>query len=161
MARKHKKKKGGTSHRRRRSVGAVHPAIMQTGIMLAGAGVGAIAGVFAYQALKTSVTSAPPVALAGGIAIVGGLIPLFVKPSPFVMGAAAGMAGTGIVFAVNEAGLSLPGISGTPMGVPSARPGYVNTTVGYIDRGYPPRTVGGGGNLSGNLQSVVAGILRN
>lgn len=150
MARKKKKK---THHRRRgRRVSGVHPAIMQTGIMLAGAGAGALTGVFAYQALKTSVTSAPAVALGLGIAAAGAAIPLFVKPSPFVMGAAAGMAGMGLVFTINEAGLSLPGISGVGTG-------YVTKTVGYLNQNkYPPRMIGGAGNLSGNGSRTIGKI---
>lgn len=150
MARRKKTKK---SHRRKgRRVSGVHPAIMQTGMMMLGAGLGAGAAVMAYQALKTSVTSAPPVVLAGSIAVVGGAIPLFVKPSPFVMGAAAGMAGMGFVFAANEAGLSLPGISGM-MGT-----GFTNQVVGYPNGSFPKRSIG---NMSGNKQGVVAGIFSN
>lgn len=158
MARGKKRKK--TTHRRRRArVSGVHPAIMQTAVMLAGAAAGAVTGVFAYQALKTSVTSAPPVALGLGIAAAGAAIPLFVKPSPFVMGASAGLAGIGAVFAVNEAGLSLPGISGTPMPNPNG-PGYVNRTVGYLNANrYPARMIGG--NLSGNGSRTVGRIFSN
>jgi len=149
MARRKKAKK---SHRRRgRRVSGVHPAIMQTGVMMLGAGLGAGAAVMAYQALKTSVTSVPPVALAGGIAAAGGALPLFLKPSPMVMGAAAGMAGMALVFACNEAGLSLPGISGMP------GTGFVNKVVGYPGN-YPKRSIG---NMSGNKQGVVAGIFSN
>lgn len=120
--------------------------------MLAGAGLGAIAGVFVNQAATTAVPSVPKVAVGVGIMGVGALIPMFVKPSPFVLGAAAGMAGAGAIFAANEAGLSLPGISG--MGT-----GYVTSTVGYLNQNkYPPRMIGGAGNLSGNGSRTVGRI---
>lgn len=165
MARKKRSSKK-RHHRRRggRRMSGVHPVVMQGLELLGGAALGATAGVFANQAIKTSVTSIPPVAIGLGIAAAGAAIPLFLKPNPFVMGLAAGMAGTGSVFAINEAGLSLPGISGTPFGVPNARPttGFLNRTVGYVNAGkYPPGRIGGRGNLSGNTASVVGRILNN
>jgi hypothetical protein len=131
-------------------MGAVHPAIADAGMMLAGAGLGAIAATFANQAIKTSFTTAPE--YVGGLvpAIAGAALPMFVKPSPFVLGAAAGMAGTGLVFVMNGTFLSLPGISG----MPTPLPGYINKTIGN----YPsvPRI---GGNLSGNGSKTMGKII--
>jgi hypothetical protein len=156
-----KRKKSKKTHRRRRRMGAVSPALAQTGMLLAGAGAGAVIATFLNQAVKTGFTSLPPAAVGVGIAVVGGVLPLFIKTSPIIMGAAAGLAGMGIVFAVNESGaLSLPGISGVPSGVPNARPaGYFNKSVGNAYSNFPGRQVGG--NFSGNTKSAVAGILFN
>lgn len=147
-----KKKKSGT--RRRRRMSGVHPVIMQTLEVVGGAALGAIAGVFVNQAVKTSFTTAPAWAGGGACLLLGGGLPLFVKNSPLVNGAAAGLAGVGAVFAVNETFLSLPGVSGMPAGeLPNGRPGYVSQTVGRppINRMAPTRRVG---NLSGKTMAV-------
>jgi hypothetical protein len=146
--RKSKKRRVG-SHRRRRRMGAVHPAIADAGMMLAGAGLGALSAVFINQAVKTSFTTAP--GYVGGLvpAVMGAALPMFVKPSPFVLGAAAGAAGAGIIFIANETFISLPGISGVP-----AMPGYINKTIGV----YPnaPRI---GGSFSGNASKTIGKII--
>jgi hypothetical protein len=73
-------------------------------------------------------------------------------------GIGAGLMGIGAVFATNGTFLSLPGISGIPAGMPMG-PGYMQRTVGSY-RGIPRANIGGGGNLSGNDQHVIAGIHR-
>ncbi len=161
MAKK-RKKRSGARHSRRR-VGAVHPVIMQTLEVVGGAALGAIAGVFVNQAIKTSFTTAPT--WAGGAACIalGGGLPLFVKGSPVVNGAAAGLAGVGAVFAVNETFLSLPGVSGMPMNqamLQNGKPGYVNQTVGRLNRSTTPpmRRIG---NLSGNRTMAIGSLFDN
>lgn len=155
MARKKKKK--GTTHRRKRRVSGVHPALMATGELILGAGLGAIAATFINQAIKTSFTTAPGYT-GGAVCIAGGAaVPLLTKPNNIVNGVSAGLIGMGAVFTFNETFLSLPGISGMPTGLPNAAPGYLNKAVGSY-RGYPPNRVG---NFSGNSSSVVAGIMSN
>lgn len=157
MAKKHKKKKG-TSHRRRK-VSGVHPIIAQTGMMLAGAALGGLAGVFGNQAIKSSFTTAPTWVGGAVVAAIGGGLPLFVKPSPFIMGVSGGMMATGAVFAVNETFISLPGIAGIPANMmPTQGQGYLNKTVGGNYRNIPNGLIG---NLSGNMSRTVAGILNN
>ena len=166
MARKRKKRGKSTGGRRRR-VSGVHPVIMQTATMVAGAAVGAIAGVFVNQAIKSSFTTMPTW-IGGGVAIViGGALPLFVKNSPFIQGAAGGLVGAGTIFATNETVLSLPGVSGVPLSMKSPSTsmgnGFLNRTVGAY-RGIPANRIGAKnrmGNLSGEGSSIVAGILSN
>jgi hypothetical protein len=137
-----------------------NPLLMEVGMTFLGAGVGAVAEVFINQAVKTSFTTAP--AYTGGavgvVAGVGGLV--FGGKSPFIRGAAIGLMGMGTALVVNETFLSLPGISGTPTGLPNARniPGsYLSKPVGY--RGIRTQV----GNLSGaNGKAVGMGaIYRN
>jgi len=153
MARKRKssKKRRVGSTRRRRRMGAVHPAIADAGMMLAGAGIGAVTAVFANQAIKTSFTTAPEYIGGAVCAATGALLPMFVKPSPFVLGAAAGLAGTGIVFVANSTFISLPGISG----MPAPTPGYINQTIGMYPKGLKMM----GGNLSGNSSKTIGKII--
>lgn len=153
-----KKKKGPRrkTHRRRR-VGAVHPAIMQAGEMLLGAGIGAVAAVFANQAIKTSFATAPAWLGGGLCAGAGAALPLFVKPTPLITGLAGGMIGMGVVFATNETFISLPGIAGVPTGLPGAAPGYMTRTVGNY-AGVPPNRIG---NMSGAEASVIGAIFSN
>ena len=156
MAKHSKKKKGrhGTTRHRRRRMGAVHPALKQTGMMLLGAGVGAIAGSFVNQAVKTSFATAPAYLGGGACVAIGAGVVMFAPPSPLMTGIGAGLMGVGAVFATNETFLSLPGISGMPMDMMNAGPGYMQKTVGSY-RGIPRNRVG---NLSGNEQRVIAGI---
>lgn len=153
MAKRKKSRKTGRRTRRRMS--GVHPVIMQTLEVVGGAGLGAIAGVFINQAIKSSFATAPAWSGAAVNVALGAAMPLFVKPTPFVMGAAAGLAGTGVMFGLNETFISLPGISGLPGGSPAGnpRPGYINTTVGRRPtRAMPPG--GRVGNLSGNTMAI-------
>lgn len=157
MAKTKKRKKTHRAHGRRRRMGALHPALKQTGMMLLGAGVGAIAGAFMNQAVKTSFTTAPGY-IGGAVCVAAGAgIIMFAPPSPLMTGIAAGLMGIGAVFATNETFLSLPGISGFPM--EAGGPGYMQRTVGSY-KGVPRRNISGGGNLSGNGQHVIAGIHR-
>jgi hypothetical protein len=156
---KHHKK---TSHRRRR-MGAVHPAMMQAGEMLAGAALGGIAAAFANQAIKSSFATAP-MWVGGGVCMAAGAtIPFLTKPNPFVTGVAGGLIGMGAVFTMNETFLSMPGISGMPTGVPNARPagpGYISQKVGY--RNPPPSRLGRGmGALSSGGSGMVGAIISN
>jgi hypothetical protein len=138
----------------------VSPALMDTGMRLAGAAVGAIGEVFLNQAVKTSFTTMPTYTggAVGVIAGIGGFV--FGGKSPFIQGTAFGLASVGLVFVVNETFLSLPGISGTPMGVPNARPnaGFLsNPVAGY--RGIPRSAVG---SLSGGVaQNSIGALYRN
>lgn len=155
MAKKKSKKRGASKSRRRR-VSGVHP-VMRTALEgVAGAVAGGIAATFANQAIKTSFTTAP--AWVGGAVCLaaGAALPLFTKPNPIVMGAAAGLAAMGGTFMFNETLISLPGISGIPGAPmsPGTRPGFINTTVGRA----PAR--GRVGNLSGN-KSVIGAIMEN
>jgi hypothetical protein len=159
---KKKRKVSGVRRRRSRRMSGTTK-LMDAGMKLLGAGIGAAAGVFINQAVKTSFTTMPTytggfvdiAAGVGGIAFGGG--------SPFVEGAAIGMMGMGAVFVVNETFLSLPGISGIPQGVPNARaiPGnYLsNAVAGYRGMDRNP----GMGNMSGaNGRAVGMGaIYRN
>jgi hypothetical protein len=162
MARGKKRKKVGSTRRRRR-VGAKPGLLMEAGMTFLGAGIGAVAEVFINQAVKTSFTSMPTytggfVGIAAGA---GGLA--FGGDSPFVKGAAIGMMAMGGVFVVNETFLSLPGISGIPQGVPNARaiPGnYISNAV----NGYRGMTRNPGmGNMSGDNGKTVGmgAIYRN
>lgn len=159
MATKKRGRKKGSTHRRRRArMHGVSPALAQTGMLLLGAAAGGILGTFVNQAVKGAFTSLPPAAIGIGMAAIGGILPMFVKPSPLVMGAAAGFAAVGIVFAANESFISLPGIAGVPMGLPNARPGYMNKAVGYAPGLLQQRQMG---SFSGNTRKAVAGILYN
>lgn len=156
MAAKRKKKKGTRSHRRRHRVSGIHPGLAQAGMMVAGAGVGAIAEVFINQAIKTSFPTMPGW-IGGGAGVAGGAaLILFAPESPFVTGAAAGMAAAGAIFATNETFISLPGISGIPKGVPNAMPGqgFLSKSVGTY-KGIPQNFIG---NLSGPNGKVVGQI---
>lgn len=160
MAKRKKGAKRKTHHRRRRMSG-VHPVLMETGELLLGAGVGAVAAVFVNQAVKTSFKTVPMWVGGGACVAIGAGIPLFVKSTPklppFIMGAAGGMIGMGAVFITNETFLSLPGIAGVPMGFTNATPGYINQTVGNY-RGVPPNRIG---NMSGADASVIGAIFSN
>lgn len=131
-------------------------------MLVGGAGLGAIAGVFINQAIKTSFTTAPSWAGGGACVVAGGALPLFVKPSPFIMGISAGLAGVGAVFATNETFISMPGISGIPassMGIQGQRPGYINQAVGRMPRNMPPaRRMG---NLSGSKTMAIGSLFDN
>lgn len=159
MARGKKKKKVGA--RRRRRMGAKPGLLMEAGMTFLGAGIGAVAGVFINQAVKTSFTTMP--SYTGGavnvLAGFGGLA--FGGDSAFVRGAAVGLMGIGAVLVTNETFLSLPGISGIPMGVPNARaiPGnYLSSSVaGYRGINRNP----GMGNMSGNGSRAVGAMYRN
>ncbi len=159
MAKRKKHRKTGT-HRRRR-VSGVHPVIMQTLEVVGGAGLGAVAGVFVNQAVKSSFTTAP--AWSGGAAciVLGGALPLFIKPSPLIMGISAGLAGTGVMFGLNETVISLPGISGLPANpmLGNGRPGFVSQTVGNMRRMMPPG--GRMGNLSGSNTMAIGSLFDN
>lgn len=157
MARKKRSKKRKGTHRRRR-VGAIHPAIKQTFEMVAGAALGAGGAVMINQFIKSSFTGMPGwLGGAAGVAVGGGL-PMFLKPSPLVTGVAAGLAGMGAIFAVNETFLSLPGISGVPMMATPARPGYINQTVGRVQRYLGPKQSSHMGNMSGNRRLAVGNL---
>lgn len=154
MARKKHGKKKGT--RRRRRVSGIHPGLAQTGMMVLGAGVGAIAGVFANQAIKSSFMTMPGWIGGGAAVAAGAAISLFAPPTPLMTGIAVGLMGSGAIFATNETFLSLPGISGVPQGVPNARPGggFMNQSVGNYN-GVPQNFIG---NLSGDNGKVIAGV---
>jgi hypothetical protein len=160
MATKKRKKKGTMGRRRRRRVSGIHPALKQTGMMLLGAGVGAIIGAFGNQAIKTSFTTMPSY-IGGATMVAGGAaVLMFAPPSPVVTGVACGLMGAGAIFATNETFLSLPGISGMPMGLTNANPngpGYLQRTVGGY-RNIPPNRIGG--NLSGNGSRVIGQVAR-
>jgi hypothetical protein len=160
---KGRKKKKTTHHRRRHRVSGMNPVLANVGMKLLGAGVGAVAEVFANQAIKTSFPTMPTYTggAVGVLAGVGGLV--FGGKSPFVDGAAIGMAAMGAALVINETFLSLPGISGVPQGLPNARaiPGnYLsNAVAGYRGINNNP----GMGNMSGsNGRAVGMGaIYRN
>lgn len=158
MATKKKRKKGTGRRRSRRRMSGIHPALKQTGMMLLGAGLGAIGGAFVNQAVKTSFTTMPAY-IGGAAAVAGGVAALmFIPPSPLVTGVACGLMGAGAIFATNETFLSLPGISGMPMGLTNANGGgYVRQTVGGY-RNIPPNRIGG--NLSGNGSRVIGNVAR-
>lgn len=133
---------------------------------LAGLLVGGVAEIFANQAIKTSFTTAPTWAggAVGVIAALGGFI--FGGKSPFIQGAAAGAGALGLAFVLNETFFSLPGISGTPQGVPNARPipgNYLSHPVAGRRMGY--RTGVNDtmqmGNLSGPETASVGALYRN
>ena len=157
---KAKKHKVGTPRRRHR-VSGVSPALMDAVLKLGGVALGAVGEVFVNQLVKTNFPSAPTW-VGGGVGValgIGGFA--FAGKSAFLQGAAGGLAGLGVVFAVNETLFSLPGISGVPMGVPNARPvpgNYVSNPVGYraISRN-------GLGNMSGGApgQGSVGNLYRN
>lgn len=158
MARGKKKKK--VSGRRRRRMSGTNPVLMDVGMKFLGAGVGAVAEIFANQAIKTSFTTMPTYTggAIGVLAGVGGLV--FGGKGAFIQGASIGMMAMGTALVVNETFLSLPGISGVPQGVPNARsiPGnYISNAVGY--RGISPKM----GNMSGGNGSAVGmgAIYRN
>lgn len=154
-----KKRKGSRKGRRsgRRVSGMkVHPAVKTTLMAAAGAAAGGLLGVFGNQALKTGFPTMPPWAGGAGLVAAGVALPLFLTPSPFIWGAAAGLAATGAIFAANESFISLPGISGMPMA--QYRPGYINQTVGRPPHRMPRARMG---NLSGNNQTVVGAIYDN
>lgn len=154
MAKKKKTKKGTVRRHRRHRMGAVHPALKQTGMLLLGAGIGAIGGAFVNQAVKTSFTTAPAYIGGGACVAIGAGTIMFAPPTPLVTGIGAGLMGVGAVFATNETFLSLPGIAGMPSDQMNMGPGYLNRTVaGY--RGIPKNRIG---NFSGNGQHVIAGI---
>lgn len=158
MAKGKKKKKRVSGVRRRRRVSGMSPVLADVGMKLLGAGLGAGAAIVANQFVKSSFTSMPAyLGGAAGIVLgVGGLV--FGGKSSFVDGASVGAIGMGAVFVVNETFLSLPGISGIPMGVPNARPipgNYIsNSVAGY--RGFNMNP--GVGNLSGGSGRSVAGM---
>ena len=153
---KKKKKVSGVRRRPRRMSGT--SMLMNAGLKLAGAAIGAGVGVFINSTVKTSFASMPT--YTGGFVDIGlgigGLA--FGGGSPFADGAAVGLMGIGSVFVVNETVLSLPGISGIPQGVPNARPipgNYLsNAVAGY--RGINVRP--GMGNMSGANGRSVAGM---
>ena len=156
MAAKRKKKKGTRSHRRRHRVSGIHPGLAQAGMMVAGAGVGAIAEVFINQAIKSSFPTMPGW-IGGGAGVgAGGALILFAPESPFITGVAVGLAGAGAIFATNETFLSLPGISGIPKGVPNAMPGggFLSKSVGNY-KGVPQNFIG---NMSGDNGKSIAGM---
>jgi hypothetical protein len=126
-------------------------------MMLLGAGIGAIAGAFVNQTVKTSFPTMPGYT-GGAVDVAAGAAVVFLAPpSPMMTGIGAGLMGIGAVFATNETFLSLPGISGMPVGLPNAGPGYLNRSVsGY--RGIPRNAIG---NLSGAGSNVIAGLYRN
>lgn len=153
-----KKKKKGTSRRRHRVSGVrVHPALKDAGMMALGAVAGGVASAFVNQAIKTSFPTMPAY-IGGAVPVAAGLaLPLFMKPTPVIMGLSGGLIGGGAIFAINETVLSLPGISGVPMGLTNAKPGYVNQVVsGY--RGIPANRIG---NLSGKSSAVISGLYEN
>jgi hypothetical protein len=129
-----------------------------------GAALGAVAGAFVNQAIKTSFTGAP--AWTGGAVCLaaGAVTPFFVKPTALIAGIAAGLAGIGGVFMLNESFISLPGISGMPMpdyARARPRPGYVNQAVAGNRPGvFIPgrRTMG---NLSGNKTLAIGRVFDN
>jgi hypothetical protein len=78
----------------------------------AAVGAGAVAAAFANAGIKKILpASIPPWASGVGIALAGVLLPKFVK-SQVAVDAGKGMVAAGVLFAVNESFLSLPGISG-------------------------------------------------
>lgn len=141
-------------------MGAVHPALRQTGEMVIGAFAGAALATFAKQAIVTSFPTMPTWAGGAVPAVAGAGILMFVKPSPLITGAAIGMAGMGGVFMLNETFLSLPGISGMPTGVTNAAPGpgYISKAVNGYMRNLPPRTMG---TFSGSGGHSVNGVYSN
>lgn len=144
MAHKKAKKHRVGTRRRRRRVSGVSPLLMDTGLTLIGAGLGAVGEIFVNQLVKTNAPSMPAW-LGGGLGIAAGVAGIvFSGKNPFFQGASIGLAGMGTVFVVNETFLSLPGISGTPQGVPNARPipgNYLSMPVaGY--RGISPNNIG-------------------
>lgn len=160
MAAKRKKKKG--THRRRRRVSGIHPGLAQAGMMIAGAGVGAIAEVFINQAVKTSFPTMPSWIGGGAGVAAGGALILFAPEHPFVTGAAIGLAGAGAIFATNETFISLPGISGIPKGVPNAMPGkgFLSQSVGNYN-GIPQNFIGNMSGENGKVIGQMGGVYRN
>lgn len=158
MAHKKARKHKVGARRRRHRVHGVSPALMDAGLRLLGVGFGAVGEVFVNQLVKTNFPTAPTW-IGGGVGVGAGLAGFaFAGKSPFFQGASAGLAGMGVVFAVNETFLSLPGISGVPMGVPNARPipgNYLSNPVGYrtISKNNVGSFSGGaaGANSVGNL----------
>ena len=162
MAHKKAKKHKVGTRRRRRRVSGVSPALMDAGLTLLGAGFGAVAEVFVNQLVKTNFPTAPTW-IGGGVGVGAGLAGVvFSGKNPFFQGASIGMMGMGGVFAVNETFVSLPGISGVPMGVPNARPipgNYISQPVsGYRGIRQPAF-----GNLSagGPGANTVGSLYRN
>lgn len=137
MARSKKKNK---KHRvRRRRVSGVNlKGVVST---TATVGAGAIASAFANMALKKVIPATMqtkfPWASGAVVAVAAAFIPNFIK-NPMAMDFAKGMAAGGVIFAVNESFLSLPGIAG--MGATTAGYRYtpkLNRTVGapgFMDR---------------------------
>lgn len=105
--RKHKKHR---VHRRRRvgGVKALGPAVTN-GVTV---GAGAIAAAFANAALKKVLPASVPQWASGlAIATAGIMLPKFVR-NPMAAQAALGVVAAGVLFAVNESFLSVPGIAG-------------------------------------------------
>jgi hypothetical protein len=149
-----KKRKGAKKTHRRRRVSGVHPMLKNAAMTVAGAVAGGVAGAFVNQTVKTSFATMPTYTGGAVCVLAAGAALAFMKPSPLITGFAAGLAGAGGIFAINETLLSLPGISGMPgMPIP-ARTSGINQTVGRM-----PRRVGG--TFSGNNSATVAGIMEN
>jgi hypothetical protein len=160
MAHKKAKKHKVGARRRRRRIHGISPALMDAGMKFLGVGLGAVGEVFINSAVKTNLPSLPTWS-GGGVGVAAGLAGFaFAGKSAFFQGLAGGLAGMGAVFVMNETFLSLPGISGTPQGVPNARaiPGnYISTPVGY--RAISKNNVG---NLSnGPSSNAVGNLYRN
>jgi len=112
---KKKKKKPGVHHKKKK-MGATSE-IMDFTLRVLGTVAGAGVGAFLIQAGNTAFASqglpawAMPVAVAGA----GATLPLIVKKNPLAFDFGLGMTAVGGIFAINELGLSIPGISGLAM----------------------------------------------
>ncbi len=162
MARKKGKKKKSGRRSSRRRVSGVHPAIMDTGMMLAGAAAGAVVATFGAQGIKSAAPTMPPWLGGGVMAAIGAAVPLFTKMTPFTTGAAMGCAGVGAAMAINETFISLPGIAGVPAnsGLMNAqnKTGFFNNTVGYAGYKGIPKSIG---NFSGTSNAAIGAVISN
>lgn len=105
-----KKHKGG-----RRRIGA-KGSISTTVLKGVGLVAGGLATAFGVQAVNTAIgPTAPKVAAPLAFTVVGLVVPHITKGSPMVEGLGFGMTAVGGVMAVNELGLSVPGVSGMAM----------------------------------------------
>lgn len=160
MATKKKSKKAGAHHKRRRKVGA-HGELTGFLIRVAAVGAGGLAAAFAIQAGNTMMSSQqmPMWVVPGAVAAAGGTLGLIDKKNEALKDFGLGMVAVGTAFAVNELGLSVPGISGLAMS--SNAPinanvlrGAVGCKVGAGPNNYLNSTVGS--RRSQKLQAVGA-----
>lgn len=113
---KKKKKKVGAHHKTKKKVSGTSE-LLDFGMRIAGTMAGAVAGAFIIQAGNTALAgqNLPAWVLPMGVAGAGATLPLIVKKNPLAFDFGLGMVAVGGLFAVNEAGLSIPGISGLAM----------------------------------------------
>lgn len=116
MATKKKTKKKGSHPRKKKKVGAMGE-LSSFLIRTASVGAGAVAGAFVIQAGNTGLATSgmPTWAVPVGVAGAGAVLPLIMKKNEMALDFGLGMAAIGTAFAVNELGLSIPGIAGLAM----------------------------------------------